>query len=62
MQIFSCLTVQVLTFFKQVNISSPIIFTTAYDAHALHAFKLNSIDYLLKPIKKEDLKNAIEKI
>ncbi len=47
--------------FKQVNISSPIIFTTAYDAHALHAFKLNSIDYLLKPIKKEDLKNAIEK-
>lgn len=47
--------------FKQVSISTPIIFTTAYDAHALHAFKLNSIDYLLKPIKKEDLKNAIEK-
>ncbi len=47
--------------FRQVEITSPIIFTTAYDSYAIHAFKLNSIDYLLKPIKKEDLKNAIAK-
>lgn len=47
--------------FKQVSISTPLIFTTAYDAHALHAFKLNSVDYLLKPIKKEEIRKAIEK-
>ena len=37
--------------FEQVQISSPIIFTTAYDNYALEAFRVNSIDYLLKPIK-----------
>ncbi len=47
--------------FRQVEIKSPIIFTTAYDAHALNAFKLNSIDYLLKPVKKAELAAAIEK-
>ncbi len=47
--------------FKQVKIGSPVIFTTAYDAYAINAFKLNSVDYLLKPIKREELKNAIDK-
>lgn len=47
--------------FKEVNIKSPIIFTTAYDQYALEAFKVSSIDYLLKPIKKEELKRAIDK-
>jgi len=39
-----------------------VIFTTAYDEHALQAFKVNALDYLLKPIKEEDLKNALDKI
>ena len=47
--------------FNQINIDIPIIFTTAYDDYALKAFKLNSIDYLLKPIGIEDLKKALEK-
>lgn len=47
--------------FREVSIESNIIFTTAYDEYALQAFKLNSIDYLLKPIDDEELKNAIEK-
>lgn len=47
--------------FKQVQTLTPLIFTTAYDAHALHAFKLNSVDYLLKPIKKDEMRKAIEK-
>jgi two-component system, LytTR family, response regulator LytT len=47
--------------FKQVNVTCPIIFTTAYDQYALEAFKVNSIDYLLKPIKKEELERAIDK-
>jgi DNA-binding LytR/AlgR family response regulator len=45
--------------FKQVKIDCPIIFITAYDQYALEAFKHNSIHYLLKPIKKEDLNEAI---
>ncbi len=47
--------------FKDHSIHSAIIFTTAYDEYALKAFKLNSIDYLLKPIDKEELASAIEK-
>jgi two-component system LytT family response regulator len=47
--------------FKQVNITCPVIFTTAYDEFALKAFKLNSIDYLLKPIDKDELKKSFEK-
>ena len=47
---------------EQISVSSPIIFTTAYDEYAIRAFKYNSLDYLLKPIMKEDLANAIEKV
>ena len=47
--------------FKQVDVSVPVIFTTAYDAYTLSAFKLNSIDYLLKPIDAEELKAAFAK-
>lgn len=47
--------------FDKINIETPIIFTTAYDEYAIEAFKVNSIDYLLKPIKPEELKRAIEK-
>lgn len=45
--------------FEEVKIDSAIIFTTAYDEYALKAFKLNSIDYLLKPIDSDELKHAI---
>ena len=48
--------------FDSVDISAPIIFTTAYDQYALEAFKVNSIDYLLKPIAKDDLRRALEKL
>ena len=48
--------------FKSVDIAIPIIFTTAYDEYALEAFKVNSIDYLLKPFKEEDLQRALDKL
>ena len=47
--------------FDEIKIKSAIIFTTAYDEYALKAFKLNSIDYLLKPIDEDELQNAIAK-
>ncbi|MDQ6470929.1 LytTR family DNA-binding domain-containing protein [Flavobacterium sp. LHD-80] len=47
--------------FEKIDIKSAIIFTTAYDEYALKAFKLNSIDYLLKPIDEDDLEVAVEK-
>ena len=47
--------------FHHVDIDAPIIFTTAFDEYAIKAFKLNSIDYLLKPVTKEDLQAAIQK-
>lgn len=47
--------------FDQVNVKSAIIFTTAYDEYALQAFKLNSVDYLLKPIDDEELEVAVNK-
>lgn len=47
--------------FDSIEIETPIIFTTAYDEYAIEAFKVNSIDYLLKPIKEEELKRAIQK-
>lgn len=47
--------------FDSVDIATPIIFTTAYDQYAIEAFKVNSIDYLLKPINEEGVVRAIEK-
>lgn len=47
--------------FDHININCPVIFTTAYDEYALKAFRVNSIDYLLKPIDKEDMKRALGK-
>jgi DNA-binding LytR/AlgR family response regulator len=47
--------------FEQIEIKSYVIFTTAYDEYALRAFKLNSIDYLLKPIDEDDLEIAVNK-
>ena len=48
--------------FQSVDIKVPIIFTTAYDEYALQAFKVNSVDYLLKPFKEEDLRRALDKL
>jgi two-component system response regulator LytT len=47
--------------FDHVNITCPIIFTTAYEEYAVKAFKFNSIDYLLKPVSINDLRNAIDR-
>lgn len=48
--------------FGHLEITCPIVFTTAYDEYALHAFKVNSISYLLKPLKKEDVREALRKL
>ena len=47
--------------FEKIELTCPIIFTTAYDQYAIRAFKANGIDYLLKPVKSENLENAIIK-
>ncbi|MBQ4804882.1 response regulator transcription factor [Aquimarina sp. MMG015] len=47
--------------FQKIDIDSPIIFTTAFDQYAIQAFKVNSIDYLLKPIQQEELNHALDK-
>jgi two-component system response regulator LytT len=47
--------------FNHVEVKSPVIFITSYDEYALKAFKVNSVDYLLKPVQKEDLDKALEK-
>lgn len=47
--------------FGLTEVKSPVIFTTSYDEFALQAFKVNSIDYLLKPVQKEDLEAALNK-
>ena len=47
--------------FNRVQIRSIVIFTTSYDEYALQAFKVNSIDYLLKPVQQEDLQRAVRK-
>ena len=48
--------------FEHTKITCPVIFTTAYDEYALKAFKVNSIDYLLKPIGEKDIKRAMDKL
>lgn len=48
--------------FDRVKVTCPVIFTTAYDAYALKAFKVNSVDYLLKPVSQEDLAQALSKL
>ena len=47
--------------FQQTEVKAPVIFTTAFDQYTLKAFKINSIDYLLKPIDEKELKQAVEK-
>jgi len=47
--------------FQKLHVEAPIIFTTAFDQYAIQAFKVNSVDYLLKPIQKEELNNALNK-
>src|SRR5512133_277301 len=48
--------------FNLVDVKSPVIFTTSYDEFALKAFKVNSVDYLLKPVQKEELEAALLKL
>lgn len=47
--------------FTKISVNTPVIFTTAYDTYAIKAFKLNSVDYLLKPVGSDELKRAVDK-
>lgn len=47
--------------FRQINVDAKIVITTAYDSYAVKAFEVNSVDYLLKPIEKEDLDRAVQR-
>ncbi len=47
--------------FEHIEVEAPIVFTTAYDEHAIQAFRVNSIDYVLKPITNKNLRNALAK-
>lgn len=53
---------QCFEIFQQTEVGAPVIFTTSYDEFALDAFKVNGVDYLLKPIRKEDLQRALDKL
>lgn len=48
--------------FKEVEVDFPVVFATAFDEHALRAFRVNAIDYVLKPLKREDLAEAIARV
>ncbi|BAV07291.1 two component transcriptional regulator, LytTR family [Filimonas lacunae] len=48
--------------FKQVNITSPVVFCTAFDEYSLDAFKNNGVDYILKPFSKDDIQKALKKV
>lgn len=48
--------------FDQVEVTAPVIFTTAYNEYALKAFKVNSIDYILKPLDKDDVRASLKKL
>jgi len=48
--------------FKRTEVPCPVVFTTAYDAHALQAFKVHAVDYLLKPVNAEELRSAIDRV
>jgi DNA-binding LytR/AlgR family response regulator len=47
--------------FNHININAPVVFITAYDQYALEAFRVNGLDYLLKPLKKKDLERSLER-
>jgi DNA-binding LytR/AlgR family response regulator len=47
--------------FERYDLTCPVVFTTAYDEYAIRAFKVNGVDYLLKPVDKDELKKAIDK-
>lgn len=51
-----------LHIFDQVEITCPVVFTTAYDQYALDAFKAGAVDYLLKPVTKDDLQRTLDKL